>query len=94
MRRIVFSLVAVAALSASIGIAKAEGPVKLADGQLDNVTAGSIYAAAMNYAGAVNTAVGANLTAMASPNAVGNAVDADLATASAFNSLLAACITP
>ena len=34
-------LVAVAALSASVGIANAKDPVKLTDGQLDNVTAGA-----------------------------------------------------
>jgi hypothetical protein len=89
MRRMVFSLVAAAALVASVGAADAQGPVTLTDVQLDKATAGSAYTAALSYAGAVNTAVGANLAVMASPGAVGTAVGADLATASAFNNLLA-----
>ena len=97
MRSNVVGLVAAATLLTSISIANAEAPVKLADGQLDNITGGSATmaanvatAGALNYAGAVNTAVGANLAAGASPSGVGRAVSADLATASAFNNLLAA----
>ena len=101
MRGRVFSLVAAAALLASGGAANApanaKGPVKLTDGQLDNVTAGGnpalagavATAGALNFAGAINTAVGANLTAAANPLAVGTAVAADLGTAAAFNNLLA-----
>ena len=40
MRRMVFSLVAAAALLASVGAADAKDPVKLTDVQLDKVTAG------------------------------------------------------
>jgi len=97
MRSNVVGFVAAAALLTSVGIANAGSPVKLTDGQLDNITAGSAFAAAnvattgaLNFAGAVNTAVGANLAAMASPSAVGTAVTADLAAAGAFNNLLAA----
>jgi hypothetical protein len=97
MRDNVVGFVAAAALLTSVGTANAGSPVKLTDGQLDNITAGSAFAAAnvattgaLNFAGAVNTAVGANLAAMASPSAVGTAVTADLAAAGAFNNLLAA----
>ena len=97
MRDDVVGFVAAAALFTSVGIANAGSPAKLTDGQLDNVTAGSAFAAAnvattgaLNFAGAVNTAVGANLAAMTSPSAVGTAVTADLAAAGAFNNLLAA----
>ena len=104
MQSRVVGLVAAAALLASVGIANAEdatanakGPVKLTDGQLDNVTAGGnpalagavATAGALNFAGAVNTAVAANLTAAADPLAVGTAVAADLGTAAAFNNLVA-----
>jgi hypothetical protein len=75
----VVGLVAAAALLASVGIANAKGPVALTDGQLDNITAGanptSVYAAAnvaataaLNYAGAINTAVAANVAATAALN--------------------------
>jgi hypothetical protein len=40
MRQIVFSLVAAAALLASVGAAAAKDPVKLTDVQLDRATAG------------------------------------------------------
>jgi hypothetical protein len=97
MRSNVVGLVAAATLLTSISIANAKAPVKLADGQLDNITGGSASMAAnvattgaLNYSGAVNTAVSANLAAAASPSAVGRAVSADLATGSAFNNLLAA----
>ena len=46
MRSKVVGLVAAAALSASVGIATAKGPVKLTDGQLDKVTAGANYTSA------------------------------------------------
>jgi hypothetical protein len=101
MRGKVVGLVAAAALLASIGIANAKSPVKLTDGQLDNITAGasptsaSVAATvattgALNFAGAVNTAVAANLAAMVNPSAVGTAVGADLGAATAFNNLVAA----
>ena len=97
MRNSVVGFLAAAALLTSVGMANAQGPVKLTDGQLDNITGGSASAAAnvatagaLNYSGAVNTAVAANLAVAASPSAVGRAVSADLATASAFNNLLAA----
>jgi hypothetical protein len=90
-------MLAAAALLTSVGIANAEGPVKLTEGQLDNITAGSAGEAAnvatkgaLNYAGAVNAAVAANLAAGASPSKIGTAVTADLATATAFNNLLSA----
>jgi hypothetical protein len=96
----VVGLVAAAALLASVGIANAEGPVKLTDRQLDKITAGFspasaalaatvATAGAVNFAGAVNTAVAANLAAMATPLAAGAAVAADLGTAAAFNNLVA-----
>jgi hypothetical protein len=101
MRSNVVGLVAAAALLASAGIAHAKSPVKLTDGQLDNITAGASPASAtlaaniattgaLNYAGAVNTAVAANLAATASPSAVGTAVAADLGAAAAYNNLVAA----
>jgi hypothetical protein len=101
MRSNVVGLVAAAALLASAGIAHAKSPVKLTDGQLDNITAGASPASAtlaaniattgaLNYAGAVNAAVAANLAATASPSAVGTAVAADLGAAAAFNNLVAA----
>src|SRR6202030_3726043 len=101
MRSNVVGLVAAAALLASVGIANAEGAVKLTDGQLDKITAGASLTSAslaasvattgaLNFAGAVNTAVAANLAAMANPSAVGLAVGADLGAAGAFNNLLAA----
>ena len=94
---LVFSLVAAAALLASVSLANAKAPVKLTDGQLDNVTAGGspalaadvATAGALNYAGAINTAVAANLTAAVNPLAVGTAVAANLGAAAAFNNLLA-----
>jgi len=52
MRSKVVGLVAAAALSASVGIANAKGPVKLTDGQLDKVTAGATQTSA-NLAGNV-----------------------------------------
>jgi hypothetical protein len=93
MRSKVVGLVAAATLLTSMSIANAESPVKLADGQLDNITGGSAPMAANaattgalnNYSGAVKTAVAANLAAAAS---VGRAASADLATASAFNNLV------
>jgi hypothetical protein len=101
MRSNVVGLVAAAALLASIGIANAKSPLKLTDGQLDNITAGAsptsaalaanvATAGALNYAGAVNTAVAANLAAAVDPFAVGTAVAANLGAAAAFNNLLAA----
>ena len=89
MRSNVVSSVAAAALFASVGIANAKSPVKLTDGQLDNITAGASPASAvlaanvattgaLNYAGAVNTAVAANLAAAVDPFAVGTAVAANL----------------
>ena len=101
MRSNVVGLVAAAALLASVGIANAKSPVKLTDGQLDDITAGASATSAalaasvattgaLNFAGAVNTAVAANLAAMANPSAVGTAVGADLGAAGAFNNLLAA----
>jgi hypothetical protein len=101
MRSNVVGLVAAAALLASVGIANAKSPVKLTDGQLDDITAGASLTSAslaasvattgaLNFAGAVNAAVAANLAAMANPSAVGTAVGADLGAAGAFNNLLAA----
>jgi hypothetical protein len=101
MRSNVVGLVAAAAFLASVGIANAKSPVKLTDGQLDNITAGASLtsaalaanvatAGALNFAGAVNTAVAANLAAAADPFAVGTAVAANLGAAAAFNNLLAA----
>ena len=101
MRNNVVGLVAAAVLLASVGTANAKSPVKLTDGQLDNITAGASPASAtlaaniattgaLNYAGAVNAAVVANLAATASPSAVGTAVAADLGAAAAFNYLVAA----
>ncbi len=85
----VVGLVAAVALLASVGIANAEGPVKLTDVQLDKVIAGatqtSINAAVnvaatatVNYVAAVNTAVAANVAAMGAFN---NLVAADTAVA-------------
>jgi hypothetical protein len=76
-------------LLASVGIANAEGPVKLTDVQLDKVTAGatqtSINAAVnvaatatVNYLAAVNTAVAANVAVMGAFN---NLMAADTAVA-------------
>jgi len=76
MRGKVVGLVAAAALLASVGIANAKGPVTLPDGQFDKISAGGTYTsanvaanvaatAALNYAGAVNTAVAANVAATA-----------------------------
>src|ERR1700747_979357 len=101
MRSNVVGWVAAVALFASVDIANAESPIKLTDGQLDNITAGAsptsvnlaayvATAGALNYAGAVNTAVAANLAAAASPLAVGTAGAADLGAAAAFNTLVAA----
>jgi hypothetical protein len=85
----VVGLVAAVALLTSVGIANAEGPVKLTDVQLDKVTAGatqtSINAAVnvaatatVNYVAAVNTAVAANVAVMGAFN---NLVAADTAVA-------------
>jgi len=85
----VVSLVAVVALLASVGTANAEGPVKLTDVQLDNITAGATQTsvnvaanaaatATLNYVAAVNTAVAANVAVMAAFN---NLVAADTAVA-------------
>src|ERR1700730_12281301 len=74
MRSKVVGLVSAAARLPSVGIANAKSPVKLTDGQLDKITAGaslnsaSLAASvattgALNFAGAVNTAVAANLGA-------------------------------
>jgi hypothetical protein len=79
LRGKVVGLVAAAALLASVGIANAKGPVTLPDGQLDKISAGGTYTsanvaanvaatAALNYAGAVNTAVAANVAATAALN--------------------------
>ena len=46
MRRMVFSLVVAAALTASVGAADAKDPVKLTDVQLDKATAGDAASAA------------------------------------------------
>jgi hypothetical protein len=46
MRSNVVGLVVAAALLASAGIAHAKSPVKLTDGQLDNITAGASPASA------------------------------------------------
>src|SRR5882672_4952202 len=81
MSRKVVGLVAAAALLASVGIANAEGPVKLTDGQLDKITAG---------ASPTSASLAASLAATASPSAVGTAVAADLGAAAAFNNLVAA----
>ena len=85
----VVGLVTAVALLASVGMANAEGPVKLTDVQLDKVTAGatqtSINAAVnvaatatVNYVAAVNTAVAANVAVMGAFN---NLVAADTAVA-------------
>ena len=85
----VVGLVAAVALLASVGIANAEGPVKLTDVQLDKVTAGatqtSINAAVnvaatatVNYVAAVNTAMAANVAVMGAFN---NLMAADTAVA-------------
>jgi hypothetical protein len=74
MRSNVVGLVAAAALLASVGIANAKSPVKLTDGQLDKITAGASLTSAslaasvattgaLNFAGAVGLAVGADLGA-------------------------------
>jgi hypothetical protein len=61
MRRKFFSLVAAAALLASVGAADAKGPVKLTDVQLDEATAGAATLMALptlgwpGLAGSVNT---------------------------------------
>src|SRR6201988_1664251 len=100
MRSNVVGLVAAAALLASAGIANAKSPVKLTDGQLDNITAGASPASAtlaaniattgaLNYAGAVNTAVAANLASAAFTLSVGTAVAAHLGCPAAGNNLLA-----
>jgi hypothetical protein len=77
MRSKVVGLVAAAALSASVGVATAKGPVKLTDGQLDKVTAGADYTSAnmggnmgAYYMGAnvLPANVGANAAAMAALN--------------------------
>jgi hypothetical protein len=77
MRSKVVGLVAAAALSASVGIATAKGPVKLTDGQLDKVTAGANYTSAnmggnmgAYYMGAnvLPANVAANAAAMAALN--------------------------
>jgi hypothetical protein len=52
VRSKVVGLAAAAALSASVGIAHATGPVKLTDGQLDKITAGATLTSA-NLAGNV-----------------------------------------
>jgi hypothetical protein len=81
----VVGLVAAAALLASVGIANAEGPVTLTDGQLDKITAGATQTSAsvaanaaatatLNYVVAVNTAVAANIGVTAAFN---NMVAAD-----------------
>jgi hypothetical protein len=88
----VVSLLATVALLASVGIANAEGPVKLTDVQLDKITAGatqtSINAAVnvaatatVNYVAAVNTAMAANLAVMGAFN---NLVAADTGVALAI----------
>jgi hypothetical protein len=77
MRSKVVGLVAAAALSASVGIANAQRPVKLTDGQLDKVTAGANYTSAnmggnmgAYYMGAnvLSANVAANAAAMAALN--------------------------
>jgi hypothetical protein len=59
MRHKFFSLVAAAALLASVGAADAKGPVKLTDVQLDEATAGAALALPALWwpglAGSVNT---------------------------------------
>jgi hypothetical protein len=88
----VVGLVAAVALLESVGIANAEGPVKLTDVQLDKITAGatqtSINAAVnvaatatVNYVAAVNTAVAANVAVMGAFN---NLVAADTGVAIAI----------
>ena len=52
VRSKVIGLAAAAALSASVGIAHATGPVKLTEGQLDKITAGATLTSA-NLAGNV-----------------------------------------
>ena len=85
----VVGLVAAVALLASVGIANAEGPVKLTDVQLDKITAGATQTsingavnvaatATVNYVAAVNTAVAANAAVMGAFN---NLVAADTAVA-------------
>ena len=86
MRSKVVGLVVAAALLASVGIANAEGPVTLTDGQLDNITAGAMQTSAsvaanaaaatatLDYVGAVKTAVSANIAVTAAFN---NMVAAD-----------------
>src|SRR5258708_34820037 len=97
----VVGLVAAAALLASVGIANAEGPVKLTDGQLDKITAGasptsaSVAAnvattGALDFARAANTAVAANLAATAAPKAIGSGVAAGLGAAARFHNLVTA----
>jgi hypothetical protein len=77
MRSKVVGLVAAVALSASVGIANAQRPVKLTDGQLDKVTAGANYTSAnmggnmgAYYMGAnvLPANVAANAAAMAALN--------------------------
>jgi hypothetical protein len=88
----VVGLVAAVALLASVGIANAEGPVKLTDVQLDKITAGATQTtinaavngaatATVNYVAAVNTAVAANVAVMGAFN---NLVAADTGVAIAI----------
>jgi hypothetical protein len=80
MRIKVVGLVAVAALSASVGIVNAKGPVKLTDGQLDKVTAGATQTSA-NLAG--------NMAAYMSPTNVTANVPANAAVMAALPNLAA-----
>src|SRR5258708_11775704 len=96
MRSKVVGLVAAAALSASVGIAHAQRPVKLTDGQLDKVTAGANYTSAnmggnmgAYYMGA--NALSANVAANAAAMAALNNMAAVNTAAAAFAN---AAITP
>jgi hypothetical protein len=96
MRSKVVGLVAAAALSASVGIATAKGPVKLTDGQLDKVTAGADYTSAnmgAYYMGAnvLPANVAANVSAGAAAMAALNNMAAVNAAAAPFAN---ASITP
>jgi hypothetical protein len=62
-------LVAAAALLASVGTANAKGPVKLTDGQLDNITAGASASSTLASSTALlNTLVAANTNTVVALN--------------------------
>ena len=89
MRSKVVGLVAAAALSASVGIATAKGPVKLTDGQLDKVTTGANYTSA-NMGGNMGGNMGAYyMGANVLPANVSANVSAGAAAMAALNNMAA-----